>query len=125
MFFLWFAIASCTQPVVFDRDNLRDPENPDYTPATPSNLRLERNGFDYTLRWFTLAKGIDSIRVEKTVDMSTYQTLAIVSDRIEQLQHTTSENRNILVFRVTAFYRRGDVYRVSDSVQIRATGVHL
>ncbi len=111
---IWIAIASCVEPVEFERNNMRDPGNPDYTPHPPLNLTVTRSGRDMLLSWYLFPGGSDSIWIQKSIKGSDFQTVARIASAETGFRDTTRNLDYPSTYRIRSVYHSSSVVRVSE-----------
>lgn len=114
----WIAIASCAEPVTFDRDNTYDPGNPAYTPHPPMNLTLSRSGRDMLLRWFVFPGGSDSVWIQKSIQGSDFVTIAMVNSTAIDYRDTTHNLGYPAFYRLRSAFYIGSEIRFSESSDV-------
>lgn len=115
---VWLASISCTDAVVFERDNPNDPGNPDYVPMAPISVSLYRNGRHLEMSWYMHEGGVDRITFEKSTDGTTFTPFGVASPTDPSFRDTTSVIAYPMTYRVRTVFDHPDGERISAPFDI-------
>jgi hypothetical protein len=115
---LWLSLISCTDAVVFDRNNPNDPGNPDYVPHAPLNLILSRQERDHALRWFQYPSGSDSLWIFRSVKGSPFEKIAVIPSTALEYVDSSRMLDYPTTYRVQSVFNSTSGPRISEAAEI-------
>lgn len=106
--------AACDTPTALDRDNPRDPANPDYMPAPPTGFTARADGAVAHLHWSQASEFTSGYLLLRSTNSIDFDTLTWLPSGTERFSDTLARPLVSATYRLKPYFLRDDS-RVFDA----------